>query len=249
MIMHPALKRIATCLVFAATLAGCQSVDRFREQTPDPDERLDYFLRSYEQAQRDGRGCKELFQFTPVSVDCQRIMEEIERLHIEFPENMRVLMANATIAYEAGRLDKAQFYVDQLLGRQQSSPEAVILRSRIALDEGNARLALSLLDRQIDITPERFDLREIQAGAYYLKGEYPRARAMLGIAGRLGAPGWRISYHQGLICEAEHNVEAACRFYSTALEQKPDFKLAQSRLFGLIEHVECAPYIDGLGSP
>src|SRR5690606_29404789 len=129
--------------------------------------------------------------------------------------------------------------LDQLLSHRGARPEAAVLRSHIALQQGNANLAVELLDRQIMLAPDHSELREAQAAAYYLQGKYEAARVVLGVAGRLGAAGWRLSYHHGLICEAEQKWEEACFLYQTALEQKPDFSPALARLIGLTEHEEC----------
>ena len=89
------------------------------------------------------------------------------------------------------------------------------------------------------MAPHRPELREAMASAFYIEGQYEKARATLGLAGRLGAPGWRLSYHHGLLCEAELNWKEACRFYATSLDQKADYLPAQSRLIGLSEHAIC----------
>ena len=220
-------------------LSGCVSADRMREAEPAPDQRLDYLLAEYREIQAEQYECFELRDVESGTTDCARLMREFYRLYAEFPHNPRVQMSAAAMAYESGQVARAQFLLDQLLGAQGSHPEAAILRSQIALEEGNPTLAIDLLSRQIRMAPARADLREAQAAAYYVEGRYPQARIALGLSGRLGAPGWRISYHQGLICESELKWAEACRFYATALEQKGDFVPAQARLMGLAEHLQC----------
>jgi len=220
-----------------------------REAEPAPDQRLDYLLAEYRELQAEQYECFELRDVESGTTDCARLMREFYRLYAEFPHNPRVQMSAAAMAYESGQVDRAQFLLDQLLGAQGSHPEAAILRSQIALEEGNPTLAIDLLARQIRMAPARADLREAQAAAYYVEGRYPQARIALGLSGRLGAPGWRISYHQGLICESELKWAEACRFYATALEQKGDFVPAQARLMGLAEHSQCRTMMEqGLDS-
>lgn len=231
--------RLLFTLAGALWLGACTSMDRMRERNPDPDERLNDLLHEYEEARRDGDLCRELWRVDSATIDCERIMREVERLYAEFPNHPRVLMTAAVMAYQSGRLEKAQFMLDQLLDRYGAQPEAAILRSQVALEQGNTTLARELLEREIRMAPDRSDLREALAAAFYIEGHYGKSRAALGLAGRLGAPGWRISYHHGLLCEAELNWEEACRFYSTALDQKADYLPAQSRLIGLSEHAAC----------
>lgn len=214
-------------------------MDQHRNKYPDPDARLDQLLMMYQQAREDGTTCREMWKIDHATLDCDRVLREAERLYAEFPNNERVLMTNASFNYESGRMDKAQYYLDQLLSHRGARPEAAVLRSHIALQQGNANLAVELLDRQIMLAPDHSELREAQAAAYYLQGKYEAARVVLGVAGRLGAAGWRLSYHHGLICEAEQKWEEACFLYQTALEQKPDFSPALARLIGLTEHEEC----------
>lgn len=234
-----AIARAALLLAVLVLATACTSMDHYRERDPDPNHRLDALLGSYETALDEGEACLELWQVDSATIDCSRILREVERLYAEFPRNPRILMTNAVMNYELGEPEKAQFMLDELLGQHGGHPEAAILRSHIAIEEGNSRLARDVLEREITMAPSRADLREALAAAYYVEGKYDTARVVLGIAGRLGAPGWRLSYHHGLLCEAELNWEEACRFYNTALVQKSDYLPAQSRLIGLSQHKVC----------
>ena len=242
--------RVAPLFFIAVLQTACTSMNHYRDRDPNPEHRLDALLQAYEQASATGESCLELWQVDSATIDCSRILREVERLYVEYPRNPRILMSNAVLSYEAGQKQNAQFMLDELLAQNGAHPEAAILRSHLALEEGNSRLARELLERQITLAPNRADLREALAAAHYTEGDYTLSRAMLGIAGRLGTPGWRLSYHHGLICEAEKTWEAACRFYKTALEQKPDYLPAQSRLVGLSQHAVCRdnPSVPGLSA-
>lgn len=231
--------RILVLLTLVMMISACTSMDYQRNKYPDPNDRLDQLLLTYQKARNDGSDCRELWKIDHAGIDCERLLREVGRLYAEFPNNERVLMSNATMNYEVGRIEKAQYYLDQLLSHRGARPEAAVLRSQIAMQQGNTAFAVELMDRQIMMAPDHYELREAQAAAFYLQGKYDSARAVLAVAGRMGAPGWRLSYHHGLICEAEHQWQAACRFYNTALEQKPDYSPALARLIGLTEHEEC----------
>ena len=234
-----AILRVTLLPAILMLATACTSMDHYRDKDPDPNHRLDALLGSYEAASASGDACMELWRVDSATIDCSRIMREVERLYAEYPRNPRILMTNAVMSYESGRIENAQFLLDELLAQYGAHPEAAILRSHIAMEEGNSRLARELLERQINLAPDRADLREALAAAHYVDGDYDLSRVMLGIAGRLGTAGWRLSYHHGLLCEAEKNWEQACRFYNTALQQKADYLPAQSRLIGLSQHKVC----------
>ncbi len=222
------------------TLAACSGLDHQRQMRPDPDERLDQMLILYNiEADKNG-SCQEIWRAGYKTIDCDRILREVERLQVEFPNHPRIIMASAVMGYERGNAQKAQILLDQLLAQHGEHVEAAILRCHIALEEGNARLCNDLLQRQIMLAPDHPHLRETMAMTQFALGNFQGARSALGMAGRLGAPAWRIAYHHGVICESEMKWEQACRFYNEALEQKPDYRPALARLSGLVEFVECA---------
>ena len=233
------IARVALLLAVLTLGTACTSMDHYRERDPDPNHRLNALIGSYDAALAEGEACLELWKVDSATIDCSRILREVERLYAEYPRNPRILMTNAVMNYEIGEPEKAQFLLDELLAQHGAHPEAAILRSHIAIQEGNSRLARDILEREITLVPSRADLREALAAAYYVEGKYETSRVVLGIAGRLGAPGWRLSYHHGLLCEAEMNWQEACRFYNTALEQKVDYLPALSHLIGLSQHKVC----------
>ncbi len=220
-------------------LSGCVSIDSLRERTPDPNQRLNQMLEMSESARRDGSQCHEIWNAQSQNVDCQRIQREVDRLYAEFPNQERVIMANAVLQFESGQMQNAQFLLDQLLAKPGARPEAAILRARIALMEGNTRLAETLLERQISLAPDYAELRETQASVFYLQGRDEKAHEALRIASLLGAPAWRVAYHRGLLHESKLDWRQACHAYIAALRQKPDLRAAVARLLGLSNQAGC----------
>lgn len=238
----------ARTLLLCATVAlgsGCASMSDHRDNNLEPNERLDQLLALYQEARHDGSSCHEIHRAYSAVNDCDRIQREVERLALEFPANERISMTNAVMQFESGRYDKAQYTLDQLLSRPGPHPEAAILRSRIAMQDGNTSRARVILEREIRLSPDYAELREALAAAYYVEGKYKESRAALSAAGRLGASGWKIAYHEGLLREAKKDWANACRFYLVAIDQKPDFREAVSRLVGLSEHEVCRMLTDG----
>ncbi|NKI19351.1 tetratricopeptide repeat protein [Spongiibacter sp. KMU-166] len=230
--------------VLCLALGGCVSMDNHRNHHPDPYDRLSQLMGLYQEQRRIGSSCDELWKVSSPSVDCQRIQREVERLYAEFPNDSRIMIANATLQFQAGRLDKAQFTLDQLLSKPGSHPEAALLRSQISMLEGNSSRARAVLQQQIELRPDYHELREALAATYYIEGKYESAQRALNIAGRLGAPGWRISYHHGLIQEAQENWSRACSYYMVSLEQKHNFTAPANRLIGLSHNEACRSLAD-----
>ena len=138
-------------------------------------------------------------------------------------------MATAIVCYEAGQPAKAQQYLDQLLALKAAHPVAAVLRSRIAIDEGDLAFAKRLLEQQIQLTPDDAKLRETYASVLCLNGRYEEARSALVFASRFGAPEWRVSYNLGLVEEGLGHSDKAFQLYERALAGNPSFAAARSR--------------------
>jgi tetratricopeptide (TPR) repeat protein len=165
--------------------------------------------------------------------ECEQLRREIERLSLVCPGHVPTLMANAVIAYDEHRPAQSQQFLDQILSRAQSHPDAAILRARIAIEEGNLPFARRLLEQQINLAPDHAGLHETYGAVLYLGGQLLEARHELTTASALGAPRWRIAYHLGLIEESAGRVDDALRYYAEALEGNPGWTLAQARLNAL----------------
>lgn len=244
----PNTPHLRALLLMLATLPACTTLDRLRAHQPDPDARLDALLELREPKAKSRDHCQEIWDADHAIVDCQRVQREIDRLYAEFPENERILMANAVVQYADGRRESAQFLLDQLLSKPGSHPDAAILRSRIAFAEGNTNRARTLLKTQIKRAPDNAELHETLAAAYYLEGKYAEAENELRVATILGAPQWRVAYHQGLVQEALGRADLACTDYHRAIHLKPDFRAAMARIIGLSEQPECADLTEALES-
>ena len=198
----------------------------------DPTVRVTKLLDEWLRVHDGGGSCASGGRKYPF-VDCGRIQAAIVSLGLEFPTNPEVLLVNAVIAYETHQPEKAESYLDALLEQESTEPGVAVLRSRLALDQGNLPHARRLLNEQVNLTPDAADLREALAAVHYLSGDLPSARRQLLIAERLGAPAWRVAFNRGLLEEAEGKTNAAIEYYQIALDENPDYQPAQSRLRGL----------------
>ncbi len=242
--MKNLLMKRFTFVFLAIFMTGCASMTEHRASQVDPDKRLDQLLALYQEINTQGDSCHEIQRAYSSIEDCMRIQREVERLLVEFPTHERIMMTNAVMQTRAGRTERAQYLLDQLLARPGAHPEAAILRSQLAMNDGNTARAKALLKQQILLRPDYAELRETLAAAYYLEGKYDDARRTLSIAGRLGASGWRVAYHSGLLREAQKDWAGACQAYLSAVTQKPDFQQAVARLAGLNEYTACQTMVN-----
>jgi tetratricopeptide (TPR) repeat protein len=165
---------------------------------------------------------------------CEFLQNAISRLALNCPSSPDVLMANALLAYQGHDLVRAQQLLDQLLSLQLSYPEAVSLRARIALQDGNLRFALRFLEDQMRRFGDDAGLHETYASALFLAQLWEPARVQLGIAAKLGAPAWRVAYGLGLIYETQGLFAQAKTRYREALQARPGWKLPEARLRALV---------------
>ena len=166
-------------------------------------------------------------------LECTRLRREIRRLAVVCAQHVPTLMATAVIAYDEQRRTESQQILDGILALPRSYPEAAVLRSEIAIEEGNVPFAQRLLQERIKLAPDHSGLREAYAGALYLDGHMEEATTQLGMAGALGAPRWRVAYHLGLIAEASGRGSEAARYYAESLDTHPGWAPATSRLKAL----------------
>lgn len=215
-------------------LGGCGSLGQQRTQaTEDPNVQVDRVLTHYQTTLASGAACHTATQGWSEPVDCEGLLRETMQLYAAFPHNERVIMLAAVLAHQSGRAAQAGYLLDQLLEGHKPRPEAAVLRSRIALEEGNLSRARTLLEQQIRLNPRHPQLYETLAAVQYLDRQYAGALHSLTLAERLGAPGWRAAYHRGLIYEEQDRAAAACQQYRLAVAGNPQFLAPESRLVGL----------------
>ncbi len=224
------MKTLLTLFV-VVVCAGCASQPWPTEH--DPGTKLEDILTEWQEMRAAGLRCEDSDRHDNVRVDCGRLRDALERVAITFPQNTDVLFASAVLAYASGEREQAQFHLDTVLERKPDHATAAELRSRIAIEEGNLAFATRLLDQTIELRPDVASLREVRAAVAYAMRDWEEARKALNTAARLGAPAWRLDYHQGLVCEAEGDVLRAETHYRAALEARPEWEAPQGRLRGL----------------
>lgn len=164
---------------------------------------------------------------------CDVLRREIERLAQTCAAHPPALMANAVLAYDARNLVQSQRLLDELLALPEPHPDAAALRARVAIEEGNLPFALRFLAQQVRLNGDHAGLREAYASALFLDRRYPEAGEQLNAAAKLGAPPHRVLFHRALISESQGRNEDAMKGYAAALEAKPGWPPAASRLRAL----------------
>jgi tetratricopeptide (TPR) repeat protein len=215
--------KILALILMGLTLSSCATMSASDNGTyliSDPDHQLkEYFLQLDQRRIEKG--------------NINGIRLKIEQLSGQFPTHIPTLMACAVLAVESKEYAKAQSYLDHVLAQETVNPNAVVLRSKLAMQEGNLSLAKRMLLKQIHLTPDNYQLRETYAAALYLTAEYEEATKNLLLAEKLGSPKGRVKYHLGLIEEAKGNKNVAMTYYKSALSSEPPFKPANPRLKAL----------------
>lgn len=224
--------------LMAAAAFGCAASEGPRGATRfDPDVRLDALLVEWQMQPDPGLSCEMRPRERAAVTDCGRVRGEVEQLALEFPQHPRVRLAAAALAHDVRDRIRAQSHLDALFAAQPVHPEAAVLRARLAIEDGNVALARRVLREQIALTPDHPGLREAEAGVHYLAGDRSLATASLDAAEALGAPGWRIAYHRGLLDEAAGDRASALDQYRLAAEENPAFAPAREREAGLTAEI------------
>lgn len=195
-----------------------------RQQCDNPDAQLAAVWKPLEALR--ATGCGE-------AGECDRLRREIERLALVCRGHLPTLMANAVIAYDEHERERSQQFLDLILADAPNSPDAAVLRARIALEEGNVPFARRFLEQQIKMAPDHAGLHETYGATLYLERRLAEARNELAMAGALGAPRWRVAYDLGLVEEAAGRLDEARRLYAEALEANPGWAPAQAHLKSL----------------
>ena len=222
-------RRLVSLLAIVLALcAGCEATGfTERPQPSNPDEVL---ARCLDQLGRTRAGDGEDVQGDVRSgLDAHYFVGEVRRLALEFPNHVPTLFANALLSREAGEREDAQRYLDRVLALDPTHVEALVLRSHIALQEGDVMSARELLTHGLLLAPDQAELHEALAAVQYVAGEFDQARASLVRAEKLGAPNWRTAYDRGLVEEAVGEPAHALEQYEITLRARPDFEPARAR--------------------
>jgi len=235
----PTTRRSCMAFVWCVIASACATTSPLlRQQCYDPDAQLAAVLQPLEQARANGCNASAVKNGES---DCDRLRRELDRLLVVCPVHAPTLIANAVFAYDERQPVKAQQLLDQVLAQPGSYPDAVVLRARIAVEEGNVPFARRLLEQQIRLVPDHAELHETLGATLYLAGRLPEATRELETARALGAPAWRIAYHLGLVAEGAGRFDEAIQRYTESLAGNPEWAAARSHLNALRARANVRP--------
>lgn len=218
--------QILFVIVVAFSLTSCSTVadpERILLNLPDhagPDQALRTYMEAYQNAKKEGR-------------DTMPVRREIEKLADRYPYFVLIWEANARLAYNHGELQKARRFLDVVYQMDRNRPEAAVLRSRLAMSDGNLTLARQILQDQIKLAPDHAGLQETLSAVFYFEKKYDQAEEALRLAFKFGGDRTRLNYHRGLIEEARGHTDKAIKHYEEALKGPQSFELAKPRLAAL----------------
>ena len=227
-------KTLPITALAAMLLTACSSTQTVAPY--EPDQQLNNLLAQHHISAGSGLECHQQPQ---QRVDCHALANQLGALTLRYPHHSEINLIAALVYFQTGRTIDSQQLLDKVLSQAKPMPEAAILRSRIALQEGNINLARTLLNRQLQLVPDHPELYASLASTYYLEGRYEQSQSMLQTADRLGAPAWRTSYHLALVHEAQQHWPTACQYYVQTLNRQPAHAKSLSRLLALSEHQAC----------
>lgn len=177
-------QRLSTAATVAILVAGCATRPTLIQQRQcyDADAQLGEVLRELET--RRANGCE-----AGGGAACLRARAAVERQLTVCQAHAPTMMANAVLAYDEGRPVIAQQLLDQILSQARTDPDAAVLRSQIAIEEGNLPFARRLLEQHLKLVPDHAGLHEAYGALLYLVGQMADTRRQLETARALGAPG------------------------------------------------------------
>lgn len=233
-------------LLLTVVVTGCASQQQFIDEVVAPEHEVTRLVEIELASIQAGDYCRQ----DPHSTfnGCDGALQRLTQLFTRFPDYERLQLALA-VAYQArNRNREAQYYLDLLLDRDRPRPEAAILAARLAMEEGNTRRALTLLEAQKRLNPMHPGIHEALAAVFYLNHQPHKGFTALASAEHLGAPAWRVAYHRGLLFELSKNESAACEQYAKSYTLKNSFGLPEGRILGLTHNpicLELAKYLGG----
>lgn len=233
-------------LLLAVAITGCASQQKFIAEIEAPEREVTRLVEIELASIQAGEYCRQdpHSQFK----GCDGALQRLTQLFTRFPDYERLQLALA-VAYQArNKTREAQYYLDLLLNKDRPRPEAAILAARLAMEEGNTRRALSLLEAQKRLNPVHPGIHEALGAVYYLNHQPQNGFTALASAEQLGAPAWRVAYHRGLLYELTKNESAACEQYAKSYTLKRSFGLPEGRILGLTHNpicLELAKYLGG----
>lgn len=114
-------------------------------------------------------------KYTEAAVYLEKLLALSDGMEEE--ELAQLCLKTASVYVMCGDKDRANQFLDRTLELNEASPEALLLKAQLALEEGDSRKALEGLESVLALDPEDTDTRLTLAQLYESLNDYPAAAA------------------------------------------------------------------------
>lgn len=223
------LTRNTITFLLISLVAGCASVDFL--PILNPDVALNELMERYEIKQK-GIRCHG-----KTKIDCTGAALELQQLLLANPTHTNTQVVASSVFLNSGRRIQAQVVLDELVNKYLPPLVSLIMRTDMALAEGNIKLAKRLNEHAISLYMGNPKPYLQKASIFYVEGSYEQALSYLSRSLRFGLEESVYYYHLGLINQARSQFDQACNYYKQSLSISPPHRaLVVSRLASL-EHL------------
>lgn len=207
-------------------ITGCASVDFL--PILNPDAALNELVERYE-IKQNGINC-----YGEKKIDCAGAASELQQLLLANPNHTNTQVLASSVFLYSGRQIQAQVVLDELVNQYLPPLVALIMRTDMALNEGNIKLAQRLNEQAITLYASNPKPYLQKASIYYIEGSYKQALSYLSTSLRFGLEDSIYYYHLGLINQVRNQLDQACNYYKQSLSLSPPNRaLVVSRLASL----------------
>lgn len=219
------IRYMVSILLFTG-VTGCASVDFLPNLNPDA--ALKDLVERYEIKEK-GISCQG-----DRKIDCHGASLELQQLLLANPNHTNTQVIASSIFLNSGRRIQAQAVLDELVNHYVPPLISLVMRTDLALYEGNIKLAKRLNERAIALYADSPKPYLQQASIFYVEGNYEKALGHLSTSLRFGLEESIYYYHLGLINQVRNQLAQACHYYKQSLTMSPPNRaIVVSRLASL----------------
>ncbi|APD85293.1 hypothetical protein BM527_03865 [Alteromonas sp. Mex14] len=208
-----AFLRKASSFLMVVGITGCASVDFLPILNPD--------AALSEWVDRYGIKEKGISCHGDRKIDCLSASLELQQLLLANPSHTNTQVIASSVFLQSGRRIQAQAVLDELVNQYVPPLVSLVMRTDLALDEGNIKLAKRLNERAISLYADSPKPYLQKASIFYIEGSYEQALSYLSTSLRFGLEESIYYYHLGLINQVKNQFDQACHYYKQSLTMSP----------------------------
>lgn len=218
--------RNTTSFLMVLFITGCASVDFL--PILNPDAALNELVERYE-IKENGISCHG-----DKKIDCLGAALELQQLLLANPNHTNTQVVASSVFLHSGRRIQAQVVLDELVNKYVPPLVSLVMRTDMALSEGNIKLAKRLNEQAVSLYAGSPKPYLQKASIFYVEGSYEQALSYLSTSLRFGLEESIYYYHLGLINQVRNQLDQACNYYKQSLSLSPPNRaMVVSRLASL----------------